>query len=79
MRQPVRTGNGFAGYFPPPGRPGFASRSKIAGSRHPPLCFGRDRSRFRGAGAVRPPLFVAMKAAMGAVDPPRARHHEHRS
>uniref|UniRef100_E6VQ91 YspA cpYpsA-related SLOG domain-containing protein n=1 Tax=Rhodopseudomonas palustris (strain DX-1) TaxID=652103 RepID=E6VQ91_RHOPX len=72
MRLPFRTGNGFAGYFPPPGRPGFASRSKIAGSRHPPLRFGRCRLRFRGAGAVRPPLFVAMKAAMGAVDPPRA-------
>ena len=46
----------------------FTSRGKIAGPRHPPLRFGRFAS-LRGAGPVRPPPFVAMKAAMGAVDP----------
>jgi hypothetical protein len=51
----------MAGYFPPAAQEGaaFASRSKIAGIRHPPLRFGPS---LRCA-------FVAMKAAMGAVDP----------
>src|SRR6185437_11846919 len=43
----------------------FASRSKIAARRHPPLRSGR----LRGAGPARPPPLVAMKAAMGAADP----------
>jgi hypothetical protein len=47
----------------------FTSRIKIAGFRHPPLRFGRFRVSLRGAGPDRPPLFVAMKAAMGAVNP----------
>jgi hypothetical protein len=48
-------------------RPRFASRSKIAGPRHPPLRFGPPLAP--GAGPVRPPAFVATKAAMGAADP----------
>ncbi len=57
-----------ADYFPSAGKPAFTSRGKMAGPRHPPLCFGRS-AMLRGAGLVRPPPFVAMKAAMGAVDP----------
>src|SRR4030081_98943 len=64
-----RSGHAMASadYFPsrPKGR--FTSRSKIAGSRHPPLCFGRFAA-LRGAGPRRPPPFVATKAAMGAAD-----------
>jgi YspA, cpYpsA-related SLOG family len=29
-----------ADHFPPPGKPGFAARSKMLGARHPPLRFG---------------------------------------
>jgi hypothetical protein len=54
----------MADYFPSAGKPAFTSRGKIARPRHPPLRFGPA-----GAGPVRPPPFVAMKAAMGAVDP----------
>jgi hypothetical protein len=58
----------MADYFPSAGKPAFTSRGKIAGPRHPPLRFGRSAT-LRGAGPVRPPPFVAMKAAMSAVDP----------
>jgi hypothetical protein len=45
----------------------FASRSKIAAVRHPPLRFGPS---LRCGCRSRPPAAsVAMKAAMGAVDP----------
>ena len=82
LRQAARPRNGSAYYFPSrlffaPSRKRdgdlrecrFTSRIKIAGFRHPPLRFGRFRVSLRGAGPDRPPLFVAMKAAMGAVNP----------
>src|SRR5437016_12740386 len=72
-----------AGYFPPRAAEAahiihratarFASRNKIAVLRHPPLRSGRCASR-RGAGPVRPPPFVAMKAAMGAAGSSRRKH-----
>src|ERR1700686_2682506 len=75
-----RSGHAMASadYFPsrPEGR--FTSRSKIAGSRHPPLCFGRFAA-LRGAGPDRPPPFVAMKAAMSATDPTKESHHDDRA
>jgi hypothetical protein len=47
----------------------FASRNKIVGIRHPPLRFGPSlRCGYRSGP---PAAFVAMKAAMGAVDPTR--------
>jgi hypothetical protein len=63
------------GYFParPAGR--FPSRSKIAGLRHPPLRFGPPLAP--GAGPSRPPAFVAMKAAMVAVQPTEHPMSEH--
>jgi hypothetical protein len=45
----------------------FASRSKIAAIRHPPLRFGPPLRC--GCRSGPPAAFVAMKAAMGAVDP----------
>ena len=45
----------------------FASRSKIAGIRHPSLRFGPPLRC--GCRSGPPAAFVAMKAAMGAVDP----------
>ena len=58
-----------AGYFPPAAEEGaaFASRSKIAGIRHPTLRFGPLLRC--GCRSGPPAAFVAMKAAMGAVDP----------
>jgi hypothetical protein len=81
LQQAARSRNGSADYFPSrlflPSRKRdgdlregrFTSRIKIAGFRHPPLRFGRFRFSLRGAGPDRPPPFVAMKAAMGAVNP----------
>jgi hypothetical protein len=60
-----------ADYFPSAGKPTFTSRGKIVC----PSPSSADASALRfaaGAGPVRPPPFVAMKAAMGAVDPPKA-------
>ena len=54
--------------FSLPAEAAFTSRSKIAAPRHPPLAL-RPLASLRGAGPVRPPPFVAMKAAMGAADP----------
>jgi hypothetical protein len=75
-----RSGHAMASadYFPsrPKGR--FTSRSKIAGSPHPPLCFGRFAA-LRGAGPVRPPPFVAMKAAMSATNPTKGSRHDDRA
>ena len=67
----------MADYFPSAGKPAFTSRGKIAGPRHPPLRFGP--SLRSGAGPVRPPPFVAMKAAMGAADPTKESHHDDRT
>jgi len=67
-RQMARPGNGGWPTIFRRRRAAFTSRSKIAGPRPPPLRFGRS---FRSAPRCRsgPPRFVAMKAAMGAVDP----------
>ena len=47
----------------------FASRSKIAGLRHPSLAL-RPSATAPGAGPSRPPSqVIATKAAMGAADP----------
>ena len=47
----------------------FASRSKIAGLRHPPLSL-RPCAAASGSGPSRPPSqVIATKAAMGAADP----------
>jgi hypothetical protein len=57
----------MADYFP-----SAASRLYIArqNSRPPPSSASlRPLASLRGAGPIRPPPFVAMKAAMGAVDP----------
>jgi hypothetical protein len=67
-----------AGYFPSADGAAFTSRDKIAGRRHPPLCFGSSGS-LRSAGPLRLPLIVATKAAMGAVDPKTGKRHDHRT
>ena len=56
------------GYFPPAGGAAFASRSKIAGPRHPPLTL-RPCAALRVLGRAVRRLVIATKAAMGAVDP----------
>ncbi len=61
----------LAGYFPSASELAFTSRDKISGRRHPPRRFGSSGS-LRSAGPLRLPLFVATKAAMGAVDPRQA-------
>jgi hypothetical protein len=66
------------GYFPPALAPhatarvgpclrAFASRSKIAGLRHPPLTL-RPCAALRVLGRAGPRLVIATKAAMGAAD-----------
>ena len=50
----------------------FASRSKIAARRYPPLRSGR----LSGAGPARLPRLVAMKAAMGAADSIKEHHND---
>lgn len=57
-----------ADYFPPRPKGRFASRSKIAGLP-PSSALLRPVASLPGAGPNRPPPFVAMKAAMSAVDP----------
>ena len=72
------------GYFPPPpasaqlrDRAGFASRSKIAGLRHPSLRFGPPL-RF-GCRPGPPAAFRRQKAAMGAADPTKESLNDYRS
>ena len=48
----------------------FASRSKIAGLRHPPLTL-RPYAALRVLGRAGRRLVIATKAAMGAADPPK--------
>ena len=74
-RQAARAGNGCGRLFSAGGHPrglhepiAFASRSKIAGLRHPPLAL-RPSAVAPGAGPCRPPSVIATKAAMGAADP----------
>jgi len=55
------------GYFPPALR-AFASRSKIAGLRHPPLAL-RPSALLRVLARPARRLVIATKAAMGAADP----------
>ena len=55
------------GYFPPALR-AFASRSKIAGLRHPPLTL-RPSAALRVLVRSARRLVIATKAAMGAADP----------
>ena len=49
--------------------PGFASRSKIAARRHPPLRFGPAGKPGRVPAGSGPGKGIAVKAAMGAVRP----------
>ena len=67
-RQAARPGNGCARLFSAGGRAAFASRSKIAGLRHPPLTLRPCAALRVLCRAVRR-LVIATKAAMGAADP----------
>jgi len=75
----VRAGNGSGGgYFPPRAvdemtavdgsNARFASRSKIAGLRHPPLAL-RPSALLRVLARSARRQVIATKAAMGAADP----------
>jgi len=64
------------GYFPP-----AASRLCIAKQNSrpsPSSAVLRPLGSLAGAGPFRPPSFVAMKAAMVAVDPTKEAPHDHR-
>ena len=56
----------------------FASRNKIVAAAILRFASAAVAS-LGGAGPVRPPLFVAMKAAMGAADPTKGKPHDDRS
>jgi len=60
------------GYFPPALR-AFASPSKIAGLRHPPLTL-RPSTSLRVLVQPARRLVIATKAAMGAADPAKDLH-----
>ena len=51
------------------GKPGFAARSKMLRTRHPPRCYGPGVRPRSGTGLV-----IAVKAATSAADPPAERH-----
>jgi len=70
-----------ASYFPPRAAERvamarFASRSKIAGLRHPSLSL-RPCASLSGSGPFRPPSqVIATKAAMGAAEPAKDLPHD---
>jgi hypothetical protein len=62
-----------------PQSPGFASRSKIAAARRPPLCSGRCRCARRCRPGPPRRRVIAVKAAVGAADSRKGHHHGDRS
>jgi hypothetical protein len=80
LREGDRTASGtgpqrrFGDYFPPPGKPGFASRSKIAAARRPPPCSGRKG----GAGPLRPPSGDRHEGRDGRGLSDKEHHHDDR-
>lgn len=71
-QQAARTGNLVGRLFSVDGRAAFTSRGKIVGPLRSSAKAAALRSRC-GCKSVPPAAFVAMKAAMGAVDPTRGK------